>query len=55
VIADNCSANITNIQLNCHDGLFDGSITLDTNDNKAISLLCSELKKIHEIEKAARQ
>ena len=54
VIADNCSANITNIQLNCHDGLFDGSITLDTNDNKAISLLCSELKKIHEIEKAAR-
>lgn len=55
VIADNCSANITNIQLNCHDGLFDGSITLDTNDNKAISHLCSELKKIHEIEKAARQ
>ena len=55
VIADNCSANITNIQLNCHDGLFDGSITLDTNNNKAISLLCSELKKIHEIEKAARQ
>lgn len=55
VIAENCTANITNIQLNCHDGLFDGSITLDTNDGKAISTLCAELKKIHEIEKAARQ
>ena len=55
VIADNCTANITNIQLNCHDGLFDGSITLDTNDSKAVSRLCAALKKIHEVEKAARQ
>ncbi|MBR0036646.1 MAG: RelA/SpoT family protein [Bacteroidales bacterium] len=54
-IADNCTANITNIQLNCHDGLFDGSITLDTNDSKAVSRLCAALKKIHEVEKAARQ
>lgn len=55
VICDNCTANISDIHLECHDGLFTGHITLDTNDQKAISLLCTELKKIHEIERATRK
>lgn len=54
VISDNCSANITDIHLQCKEGLFTGHITLDTADNKVVQHLCSELKKIHEIEKAVR-
>lgn len=54
VICDSCTANIINIHLECKDGLFKGYITLDTGDAKAIQTMCVALKKIHEIEKAAR-
>lgn len=54
VISENCTANITDIHLQCQNGLFTGNITLDTSDNKLIQHLCSELKKIHEIEKATK-
>lgn len=54
IISDNCTANINDIHLQCKDGLFTGHITLDTGDNKLIQKLCAELKKIHEIEKAAK-
>lgn len=52
VISESCTANIVNIHLECRDGLFKGYITLDTSDNTAITKMCIELKKIHEIEKA---
>lgn len=54
VISDTCTANIINIHLECKDGLFKGYITLDTGDIKAIQLMCTALRKIHEIEKAVR-
>lgn len=52
VISESCTANIVNIHLECKDGLFKGYITLDTGNITAINKMCSELKKIHEIEKA---
>jgi len=52
VISETCTANIVNIHLECRDGLFKGYITLDTGDESAINKMCTELKKIHEIEKA---
>lgn len=55
IISENSNANITAISFKCADGLFTGQITLDTNEHKTISFLCSELKKIHEIEKVARK
>ena len=55
VICDNCKANITDIHLECRDGLFTGQISLDTDNQKEISNLCNELKKIREIERAARE
>ncbi|MDO4496590.1 MAG: hypothetical protein Q4B58_01965, partial [Bacteroidales bacterium] len=54
IISDTCTANITDIHLECKEGLFTGHITLDTADNKMVHRLCDELKKIHEIEKAVR-
>lgn len=55
VINENCNANITDIQLHCSDGLFHGSITLDTSDNKTISFLCAELRRIHEIQRVTKK
>ena len=52
VISESCTANIVNIHLECKDGLFKGYITLDTGDTNSINKMCTELKKIHEIEKA---
>lgn len=52
VISEQCTANITNIHLECKDGLFKGYISLDTGEQAAINRLCSALKQIHEIEKA---
>lgn len=52
VISESCTANIVNIHLECKDGLFKGYITLDTGNVAIINQMCSELKKIHEIEKA---
>lgn len=52
VISDSCPANIVNIHLECKDGLFKGYITLDTGNVNAVNKMCTELKKIHEIEKA---
>lgn len=54
VISESCTANIINIHLECKDGLFKGYITLDTGDSKQIQIMCSALKKIHEIEKAVK-
>ena len=54
IINDNCTANITDIQLHCADGLFSGHITLDTTDGKTISYLCAELRRVHEIQKVSR-
>ncbi len=53
VICEGSEANITDIHIQIHDGLFDGHITLDTDDSKTVSRLCSALKKIHEVEKAS--
>ena len=55
IIGENSSASITDIALKCADGLFSGLITLNTNDNKLISHICAELRKVHEIERAARR
>jgi len=55
IINENCNANITDIQLHCSDGLFHGYITLDTSDNKTISFLCSELRKLHEIQRVTKK
>lgn len=52
VISDSCKANIVNIHLECKDGLFKGYITLDTGNVAIVNLMCAELKKIHEVEKA---
>lgn len=52
VISEQCTANITNIHLECKDGLFKGYISLDTGEQAAINRLCAALKQIHEIEKA---
>ncbi len=53
VISEVSEANITDIHIQIHDGLFDGHITLDTDDSKTVSRLCAALKKIHEVEKAS--
>ncbi len=53
VISEVSEANITDIHIQIHDGLFDGHITLDTDDGKTVSRLCAALKKIHEVEKAS--
>ena len=55
IISENCDANITDLSFKCSEGLFNGHITIDTNEHKTIAHLCSELKKIHEIEKVARK
>ncbi|MBP5715968.1 MAG: HD domain-containing protein [Bacteroidales bacterium] len=55
IIGENSTASITDIALKCADGLFSGHITLNTNDNKLISHICAELRKVHEIERAARR
>lgn len=55
IISENCDANITDLSFKCSEGLFNGHITIDTNEHKTISSLCSELKKVHEIEKVARK
>ena len=52
VISEQCTANITNIHLECKDGLFKGYITLDTGEQAVINRMCGALKQIHEIEKA---
>lgn len=54
VIGETCTANMINIHLECKDGIFKGYITLDTGDAKEIQNMCTALKKIHEIEKAAK-
>lgn len=54
IISRACEANIINIHLECKDGLFKGYITLDTGDAHQVQHLCSELKKIHEVEKAVK-
>lgn len=55
IISRTCTANILNIHLECKDGLFRGYITIDTNNEKNITNLLNELKKLHEIEKAMRK
>ncbi|MBQ0057694.1 MAG: RelA/SpoT family protein [Bacteroidales bacterium] len=55
VISESCTANITDIQLKCSNGIFTGHITLDTNDQKTVSHLCADLRKIREIERAAKK
>ncbi|MCR5394609.1 MAG: HD domain-containing protein [Bacteroidales bacterium] len=55
VIFDCSSASITDIQIKSNEGIFSGHITLDTADNKTISLICNELKKLHEIQRVSRR
>lgn len=54
VIGETCTANITDIHLECKEGIFTGHLTIDTNNTKEISKLCQVLKQIHEIEKAVK-
>jgi len=55
IIIEQSHANISDIALKSADGLFSGQITLDTKDGKLISHLCAELRKVHEIDRAARK
>lgn len=52
VIGEVCTCNIVNIHLECKDGLFKGYITFNTGDTKIVNKMCSELKKVHGIDKA---
>ncbi|MBQ7238345.1 MAG: HD domain-containing protein [Bacteroidales bacterium] len=55
VIFDCSTANITDIQFTCKEGLFTGHITLDTANSKVISQICNELKKLHEVQKVSKR
>ena len=55
VIFDNSSASISDIQFKSSEGIFSGHITLNTTDSKAISRICAELKKLHEVQSVSRR
>ena len=52
VIGEICSCNIVNIHIESKDGLFKGYITFNTGDTKVVNKICTELKKVHGIDKA---
>ena len=52
VVSEVCSCNIVNVHIESKDGLFKGYLTFNTGDKVVVGKICTELKKVHGIDKA---
>ncbi|VAV82456.1 Guanosine-3',5'-bis(diphosphate) 3'-pyrophosphohydrolase / GTP pyrophosphokinase, (p)ppGpp synthetase II, partial [hydrothermal vent metagenome] len=55
VISSNLNVNITNINISGDEGFFQGKITVHIKNNKQLTNLMQQIKKIDGIEKVKRE
>ena len=54
VISENMSVNIRSINIETHDGIFNGKLSVFVHDVSEVGALCSSLKQIREVKSAVR-